>query len=221
MSAQVFNNKKILCISAHMDDIEFGCGGLIKTLENDSDFYVLVLSKDRKDSKLNIQEVRDLNEQSNALKHLGVKKDNLFISEGIAGQLFPEYRQEILEEMYRIKSLIKPDVVITTSSNDIHQDHRTVNACSQKAFSRTTRLSYEVINATNGFCPNIIFEITEEALDAKVRAIKEYKTQHDANITSGDYFSEEIIKSLAVTRGARAGVKFAEAFECGSILLNL
>ena len=57
--------------------------------------------------------------------------------------------------------------------------------------------------------------------DAKVRAIKEYKTQHDANITSGDYFSEEIIKSLAVTRGARAGVKFAEAFECGSILLNL
>ncbi|WP_372998811.1 PIG-L deacetylase family protein [Sulfurimonas sp.] len=217
----MFKNKTILCISAHMDDIEFGCAGLIKTLENDSVIYVLALSKDRKDSKGSIQEVRDLDEQYKSLEFLNVPKSNLFISENIPGQLFPEYRQEILEEMYRVKSLINPDIVITTSENDIHQDHRTVNKCAQKAFSRTTRLSYEIVNATDGFLPNIFFEITEEALKAKVMAIDSYKTQQDSSITSGDYFSEEIIKSLAVSRGARVGVKYAEAFECENILIGL
>lgn len=217
----MFKNKKILCISAHMDDIEFGCGGLIKTLEKDAEVYVLALSQNRKDSKGNIQEIRDLEEQYSAIEFLGVKKENLFISDGIPGQLFPEHRQEILEEMYRIKSLVNPDIVLTTSRNDVHQDHRTVNECSKKAFSRNTRWSYEIVNATEGFLPNIFIEITKDALDAKVNAISSYKSQHDSNVTSGDYFSKEIIESLAITRGARIGVKYAEAFECENLICLL
>ena len=128
-----------------MDDIEFGCAGLIKTLENDSDIYILALSQDRKDSKGNIQEVRDLKEQYKSLEFLGVSKEKLYISENIPGQLFPEHRQEILEELYRIKALINPDIVITTSRNDIHQDHSTIAQEGLRAFKDRTILGYELI----------------------------------------------------------------------------
>ena len=162
-----------------------------------------------------------MDEQYESLGYLGVSLDNLLISESIPGQLFPEYRQEILEEMYRIKSLINPDIVITTSRNDIHQDHRTVNECAKKAFGRTTRLSYEIVNATDGFLPSLFCEITEDALKSKIKAIQSYKSQHDVAVTSGDYFSEEIIRSSAISRGARIGVKYAEAFECESIVWKI
>ncbi len=216
----MFNNKKILCISAHMDDIELGCGGLIKTLEGKSEIWVLALSKDRKDSNGNVQEIRDLQEQYLALKHLGISTERFISSEGITGQLFPEYRQKILEEMYRVKALINPDIIITTSMNDVHQDHRIVCQCAQKAFSRSTRLSYEIINATNGFNPNLYFEISKKALIAKSAAVNAYKSQQDSNTTSADYFSEEIITSLAIARGARQGMKYAECFEVHQVVIS-
>lgn len=216
----MFNNNKILCISSHMDDIELGCGGLIKTLEEKSEIWVLALSKDRKDSNGNIQETRDLQEQYLALKYLGIPIENFISSEGIPAQLFPEYRQKILEEMYRVKTLINPDIIITPSENDIHQDHRTVCQCAKKAFSRNTRLSYEIINATDNFIPNFYFEISKEALSAKIAAVNAYKSQQNPNITSADYFSEDIITSLAVARGARVGMKYAECFEIDQLLVS-
>lgn len=204
-----------------MDDVELGCGGLIKSLEHKSEVWVLALSQDRKDSSGNIQEVRDLEEQYLALKHLGVPKERLIVSEGIPGQLFPEFRQQILEEMYRVKQRISPDIIITPSQNDVHQDHRTVCQSAKKAFSRTTHLCYEIINATDGFRPYVYFELTPEALHAKTQAVNAYKSQHNPGTTSGDYFSAEIVKSLAVARGARMGMVLAECFEVETITIGL
>ena len=214
----MFSDKKILCISSHMDDAEFGCGGLIKSLESKSEIYVLVLSKDRKNSLGEIQEIRDIDEQYTALQILGVKRENVFISAGIPGQLFPEYRQKILEEMYNIGSLIKPEIIITPSMNDVHQDHRTVCSSAQKAFKRKTRLAYEIVNASEGFVPTLFVDISEKCLQAKISAIQCYKSQQDPKITTADYFDKEIIEGLARVRGARVGARYAEAFEVMNIV---
>jgi N-acetylglucosamine malate deacetylase 1 len=216
----MFHNKKILCISAHMDDVEFGCGGLIKSLEKKSEIYVLVLSKDRKNSLGEVQEIRDVEEQYAAMRILGVKRENIFIPDGIPGQLFPEYRQNVLEAMYHIDSQIKPDIVITSSINDVHQDHRIVCRSAQKAFNRRTRLAYEVINSSEGFAPTLFFEISEEVLKAKVRAIQCYKSQQDPAVTTVDYFDERAIESLARVRGVRMGVQYAESFEVMNIVCS-
>ncbi len=214
----MFHNKKILCISSHMDDIEFGCGGLIKTLQGKADIFIMVVSRDRKNSRYEIQEIRDVNEQYTASEMLGVKRENVFILDGIPGQLFPEHRQQILEEMYHIDSKIKPDIVITPSMNDVHQDHRTVCRCAQKAFNRRTRLAYEVINAGEGFIPTLFFEIDEAALRAKIDAIQVYRSQQDPSVTSADYFTRDAIESLARVRGVRIGVRYAESFEVMKIV---
>ena len=216
----MFSNKKILCISAHMDDVEFGCGGLIKSLEKKSEIYVLVLSKDRKNSQGVIQEIRDVEEQYAAMRILGVKRKNIFISDGIPGQLFPEYRQNVLETMYNIDSQIKPDIVITPSINDVHQDHRIVYISAQKAFKRRTRFAYEIVNASEGFVPTIFVEISEKCLQAKIAAIECFKSQQNPRITAADYFDGELIAGLARMRGAGSGMKYAEAFEAASIIFK-
>jgi len=214
----MFYGKRILCISSHMDDVEFGCGGLIKSLENRAEIYVLVLSKDRKNYLGEIQEIRDIDEQYTALQILVVNRENVFVSEGIPGQLFPEYRQKILEEMYNIGALIKPEIIITSSMNDVHQDHRTVCSSAQKAFKRQTRLAYEIVNATEGFMPSLFFKITRKALTAKINAIQCYKSQQNPAITSADYFDKGAIESLARVRGVRMGVQYAESFEVMNIV---
>ncbi|HOW53953.1 MAG TPA: PIG-L family deacetylase [Syntrophorhabdaceae bacterium] len=209
----MFKRKKILCVSAHMDDAEFGCGGLISSLSRESDIYVLVLSKDRKNSLGEVQEVRVLEEQYAAMNILGVKKENIFLPDGIPGQLFPEYRQNVLEAMYDVDSKIRPDIVITPSMNDVHQDHRTVCRSAQKAFNRRTRLAYEVINSSDGFVPTLFFEISKDALDAKAEAILCYRSQADPAVTSAHYFDRGAIESLARLRGVRMGVQYAESYE--------
>lgn len=209
----MFQGKNILCISAHMDDVEFGCGGLIKSLEGLADIYVLILSKNRKNAMGKVQEVRDIDEQLAALRMLAVKRENIFFADGIPGQLFPEHRQKVLEEFYLIGEQIKPDVVITPSPNDVHQDHKTVCASAKKAFKRQTHLTYEIVNASSGFLPTCFFEINEAALRAKQSAINCFKSQQDPETTTADYFGREIIEGLARMRGARGGVRYAEAFE--------
>lgn len=209
----MFKGKKILCVSAHMDDVEFGCGGLISSLSKDSDIYVLVLSKDRKNSRGEVQEVRVLEEQYAAMDILGVTKENIFLADGIPGQLFPEYRQNVLEAMYDIDSKLRPDIIITPSLNDVHQDHRTVCRSAQKAFNRRIRLAYEVINSSDGFVPTLFFEVSDYALNAKVQAVHCYRSQADPTVTSAHYFDRDAIESLARLRGVRMGVQYAESFE--------
>lgn len=214
----MFRNNSILCISAHMDDIEFGCGGLIHHYADKADIHVLVLSADRKSFSGVIQEVRDAGEQQDSLKALGLKESHLFISQGIPGQLFPEYRQAVLEEMYRIDALINPDIVITPSIHDVHQDHRTTCRCAQKAFKRKSRLSYEIVNSTEGFLPRFFLELNPEDIHAKIKAVCCYKSQKDPEITTADYFDGDIMSGLARMRGARIGVEYAEAFEVMNIV---
>ena len=209
-----FNNKKVLFISAHMDDIEFGCGGLIHSLKDKTTIYILALTKDRTNAHGHVQEERVLEEQYQAAEMLGVQKEYLYISdEPISCQQFPEQRQFILEELYKYKKLINPDMIFTPSQNDIHPDHRTVFECAIKAFARTSHFSYEIINSTKGFNPNCYLEITEEDVNKKAEAIKCYKSQYETAMTSGDYFSQKSIEALAIARGTRVGMEFAEAFE--------
>lgn len=216
----MFHDKRILCISAHMDDIEFGCGGLVKSLEDKAEIFLLILSKDRKSSKGVVQEIRDLEEQFCSSSFLGVKKENIFFVEGVPGQLFPEYRQQILEEMYRVDALINPHFIFVPSRNDVHQDHRTVYNSSLKAFKRKTIIAYEIVNSTEKFSPSMFVEISEESLNAKINAISCYKSQNNSVVTTGDYFDADAIKGLARIRGARVGARYAEAFEVVNMMVR-
>jgi len=212
-------NKKILCVSAHLDDIEFGCGGFISKFCKDADFFVFGTTLNRRSYHGKIQEERLLDEQYAALDVLGVPKKHFFSNNEICGQMLPEYRQLVLEELYRVGAEIKPDLVLVPSYNDIHQDHRTIAWAARKAFKRVSLWGYEIVNSSTGFSPNLYTALEKEHLQKKADAVACYKSQQSESVTTADYFSYEVIYSLAVAHGARAGCRLAEAFEVYSLYL--
>lgn len=196
-----------------MDDIEFGCGGTISKYSTISNFKILVLTANRKSYHGEIQEERDVNEQKEAVKCLGLNANDIEINYEIAGQMFPEHRQLVLEELYRVKKEFNPDIVFVPSHNDVHQDHKTVAFSAFKTFKRETLIGYEIINSSCGFNPNLYIQLSENDICRKAKAIGCYRSQNDGETTTSDYFSENTIKSLAITRGARYGTAYAEGFE--------
>ncbi|MDA2923047.1 PIG-L family deacetylase [Acidobacteria bacterium AH-259-L09] len=210
--------ERILCISAHLDDAEFGCGGMIARFREYTEFYILALSQTRRSFSGKLQEQRDLNEAYAALRHLGLPSERLILPDiEIPGQLFPEYRQRILETLYEVKEQVGPDAVFAPSINDIHQDHQSVQCAALKAFKRKSVFGYEILNSAHGFIPTFFVALDISHLRAKTSAIGEYRSQMDPTITTADYFSEDRIVSLASARGARAGWQYAEAFEVYSL----
>ena len=146
-------------------------------------------------------------EVRNATAILGVDEDHLVVFKYAVRKL-NYVRQEILEELIRLRDRIQPDLVFLPSSRDIHQDHLTVYQEGIRAFKFCSILGYELIWNNLGFQTDCFIEIDEKDLAAKMKALDAYVTQRGKN-----YMNPEFIRSLAVVRGTQIGIKYAEAFE--------
>ena len=200
--------KRILILAPHTDDGEFGCGGTIaKLIEQGNEVYYVAFSACKqsigKEYPSNILE----HEVKAATLKLGIKPKNLILFD-YQVRTFNYKRQEILEDIIKIRDNIKPDVVYMPSVNDIHQDHYTIAFEGIRAFKFSTILCYEM--PWNNFTFNTTaFQIlSEEQLQTKINALAEYKSQQKR-----PYSNEEFLKSLARTRGVQIGEKYAEVFE--------
>ncbi|MFO0752767.1 MAG: PIG-L deacetylase family protein [Thermodesulfovibrionales bacterium] len=210
---------RILAVAAHLDDVELGCAGIISRYRRSAEFHVLALSCERRDSRGAVQEVRDKKEAQKALRLMGLKPPALSI-ENIPTQLFDSHPQEIREILIRHGERLRPDLVLVPSKNDIHQDHRMLCEQAEKVFKRTSLLGYEIINSSFTFMPSLYVEIAKKDLDRKIAAVSSYVSQMNPDTTTADYFSREVLESLAVTRGVKIGVRYAEAFEIYRLVMR-
>lgn len=201
--------KKILVVCAHADDMEIGCGGTVhKLTQADKEVYQLILSFNLKgtSSKFTAAEVKK--EIHASAKILGLKPANIFI-EQFENRVFPEHRQEILDILWKYKRQIQPDVVLTMSLDDMHQDHTTVAQESFRAFKDCNLLSYGYDWNRLNKRADFYSVISEQDLGRKIRAVNCYKSQQDGR----GYFSSEYIKAWALTRGVEVSERYAEAFD--------
>ena len=148
-----------------------------------------------------------------ATAQLGISPENLIIYNYEVRKL-GYVRQEILEELIRLKKANSFDLVFIPSLHDIHQDHTTIAQEGLRAFKNTTLLGYELIWNNLTFNTQCFVELNREHIQAKVEALKAYESQG-----ARDYLSEEFIFSLAKTRGVQAGCPYAEAFEVVRLFL--
>src|SRR3989344_4494159 len=188
--------RKILFISPHTDDIEFGCGGTIRRFVDDKiEVYCIILSdcvnaipEGFKKNSLN-------KECMSSLTLLGVKKNNRKI-------------YSILEDL---KNKIKPDLVVIPSLNDPHQDHKTVAEESLRVFRHNISIiCYEEPWNHSKFEPKFFVRLTKTHLDYKINALKKYKTQRKLKRF---YFDYKFIEGLARVRGSHVFSEYAEGFE--------
>ena len=202
------NIEKILILAPHTDDGELGCGGSIARFieEGKKVFYAAFSTAEESvDPELpnNILET----EVKAATKKLGIKRENLFIYRNEVRKL-NYIRQEILEELIKLKKKIDPDIIFMPSINDIHQDHSTVAREGLRAFKDRTILGYELIWNNITFNTSTFIILQHNHVQSKVDALQEYKSQKDKA-----YMSEDFVFSLAKSRGVQIGKEYAECFE--------
>jgi len=198
-----FFGETVLCIGAHPDDIELGCGALIADIADQTNVICVTLSDNRKNPLLSSL----VEEHNQSMDILGVKPENAILHD-FTTRRFQAARQEILEVMIDLKKRYHPEVVLVHTAQDIHQDHKTITEEALRAFRGTTLLGFDVLRSSYGFFPDFLMEVSEEAVQTKIRALKAYKTYADKY-----YFDENIIHATAIRHGALAERPYAEGFD--------
>ena len=197
----VFRSRVVLAVGAHPDDIELGCGGtLCRAAELGARVIAVFLTRGELsgDAEIRMRESRE------ALKVLGVK--DVFFGDFSDSEI-PSCRKSIdFLEQFFIK--YQPDVVLTHTVNDVHQDHRQAGWLSITAFRNALKvLAYETPRVTPGFTPNYFVDISG-CVDSKWTALKCHLSQKVKR-----YLTYESMVNLASFRGRQVNLAAAEAFE--------
>ena len=203
---------KILCLGAHSDDIEIGCGGTILRLVQEqpkAQFNWVVFS------------ARDQREQEaykSAESFLGKVNSKSIQVEKFRDSYFPYVGASIKDYFVDLKKEFSPDLIFTHYSNDAHQDHRLIAELTWNAFRDNLIMEYEIAkyDADLGV-PNFYVHLDESYVQGKTSTIcKVFESQIDKQ-----WFGEENFRSIMRIRGLESNSpsKYAEAFYCRKIVV--
>jgi N-acetylglucosamine malate deacetylase 1 len=200
--------ENVLVLAPHTDDGELGAGGAISRLiAQGANVYYAAFSTAEESVPEGYPKDILKTEVRAATAELGIRPENLLIYSYQVRKL-NYVRQDILEELIRIRKEIKIDLVLQPSLSDVHQDHYTVAMEGLRAFKTKTILGYELIWNNISFNTECFIELEPEHVEAKVRALSKYESQRFR-----DYTSSKFIYALAHSRGVQVGKSYAEAFE--------
>lgn len=196
----------ILFIGAHPDDLEIGAGGTIARMcsrGHDVTACVLTSESDPKTARRRAVEAR------NGLKELGVRSTNMIflgLPDGNVEAKGPSVHK--LREALS-KSKCNPDIVVTHSDADSHNDHREVRKLVLATFRGKIILGFPVVNSllSSSFAPRFFVD-TSKAQDAVTSALK----RHVSQIEGGRIHWEEL-RTRQSEWAEIVGCDSAEAFD--------
>ena len=199
---------KILAVSPHADDGEFGCGGSIaRFLEEGREVFYVAFTTSEKSIPHDMPESIHREELKKAMRTLGIKDENITVFK-YEVRNFLAHRQEILEDLYKLGEEINPSLVLLPSPNDTHQDHQVIAQEGFRIFKRHSILGYEIPWNNLNFSTTAFVFIEERHLQKKIDTVGCYISQRRRG-----YASSNFLRSLAITRGTQIGVEYAEVFE--------
>lgn len=194
----------ILCLGAHCDDIEIGCGGtllkLIDQYENVSIKWVVFASN----------EEREREAQKSAELFLEYAKEKEITILDYKDGFLPANWSEVKNSFESLKEYA-PDVIFTHYRDDLHQDHRTVNELTWNTFRNHFILEYEIPKYDGDLGnPNVFVPIEQWQLKRKKEILfKCFNSQLDKQ-----WFDDSLLTSLPRLRGVQSAsqTNYAEAF---------
>lgn len=202
----------ILCLGAHSDDIEIGCGGTLLQLAADG--YALrshwvVFSA----AGVRAAEAR--------------KGAKLFTGNGEREVILKEYRDGFLpysgtavkESFEEMKAKVDPDLIFTHWHGDAHQDHRLISELTWNTFRNHTILEYEIPKYDGDLGrPNLFVPLSPPQYQQKVdRLFEAFHSQ-----ASKPWFAKETFLGLMRIRGMESNSPsgYAEAFHVRKLVLS-
>ncbi len=198
---------RLLCLGAHADDIEIGCGGTVLRLVAERPALSVrwvVFSGDEK---------RRGEAEAGGRFFLESVRGAAVDVHGFRDGFFPSEQARIKEAFERIKAEYHPSLVLTHYRDDLHQDHRVVSELTYNTFRDHLVWEYEIPKYDGDLGnPNLFSPLSEEMARRKVAALLEnFPSQRSHRWFAADTF-------LAMLRlrgiGCNAPAGFAEAFYC-------
>jgi LmbE family N-acetylglucosaminyl deacetylase len=203
---------QLLCIGAHSDDIEIGCGGtLIELVARYPRARVawIVLSS----GKQRAQEAR-----RGAKAVLGKVAPQRIEIMNFRNSFFPAQLAEIKSYFENLKRALAPDVIFTHYRDDLHQDHRVTGELTWNTFRDHLILEYEIPKYDGGLgSPAVFVPLRRTTMCRKVKTLmRVFGSQR-----SKGWFSPETFEGLMRLRGieCNAADGYAEAFYARKLVL--
>jgi len=198
---------KLLCIGAHSDDIEIGCGGT-----------VVRLLEENPNTEVHWVVVGAMGQRANE----AVESANLFLANAKRKEIvikqfrdgfFPYSGSDIKDFFEKLKGECSPDLILTHYRGDLHQDHRLVSELTWNTFRNHLILEYEIPKYDGDIgTPNFFVHLSDAVCRKKIQNILRcFKSQRDKS-----WFSEDIFLSILRIRGLESNApnRYAEGYYC-------
>lgn len=194
--------RRILAIGAHPDDIELACGAtLAKLIDEGHEVHTIVMSHGAAGGHDAVREA----EARRGSRYLGTVETTVHDFEDRALRSCDNAMIAVIEAEI---ATFHPDVLLTHSANDQHQDHEAVHHATMRAGRRCpTILCFESPSVTRQFSPSFFVDVSAY-IGAKVHAIELHRDQRGK-----PYMTAARARMLAAFRGEQARVPQAEGFE--------
>jgi len=205
------NVKRLLCIGAHSDDIEIGAGATVLRILRESpevEVTWCVLS-------------------GNATRHREARRGAKLLLKGCATKsliltsfpdaLFPEHKKQIKQLFERRLKPVNPDLILTHSRRDAHQDHRVANELTWNTFRSHQIWEYEIPKWDGDLLqPNLYVPADAGDVSAKISALLDaFGSQRNKH-----WFDEETFRGLMRLRGLESNARYAEAFIARKLVVS-
>jgi LmbE family N-acetylglucosaminyl deacetylase len=204
---------KLLCLGAHPDDIEIGCGAtLLKIIEQlpKAEFYWAVFSGNEQRRKEATDSAHDF------LGKAAVKK---IVVKDFQDSYFPFFGEKIKDYFEKeLRHDFAPDLIFTHYSADAHQDHRLISSLTWNTYRNNIILEYELPKFDGDLAtPNMYINIDGPLVERKIiLLLKHFKSQ-----TEKRWFDPETFRAILRIRGVESNSpsRYSEAFYCRKIVV--
>lgn len=202
---------KIMCLGAHADDIEIGCGGTLLrmlSLHRSLEFLWVVFSSN---------EERQREARTSASLFLSQAECKEIIVKDFRDGFFPYDGAKIKDFFEELKRQVSPDVIFTHYRDDRHQDHRVISDLTWNTWRNHLILEYEIPKYDGDLgSPNWFVPLTREVCDRKIKYICDiFQTQ-----SNKAWLTEDTFQAILRLRGVECAApdKYAEAFYCRKLV---
>lgn len=201
----------VLCIGAHCDDVEIGCGATLVRLRREYPNLRFIWAIFARENH------RDDETRRAAAALLGPQEGYELRFHDFRGSYFPT-QLEPIKDAFEVLKTVKPDLVLTHRLEDRHQDHRVLAELSWNTFRAHTVLEYEIPKYEGDLGqPNFFVPISAADLDRKVETLMScFPSQLPRS-----WFTAETFRALARIRGIECASPsgYAEAFHARKIMV--
>jgi LmbE family N-acetylglucosaminyl deacetylase len=199
---------EVLCVGAHPDDVEIGCGGTLLRLAERADLSltvaVLTGTPDRAaESEAALQEILP-----GAKTHVA----------GLPDGRLPTHWEAAKEYLEDLARHCRPQLVLTHRVDDAHQDHRTLGVMVTTVWRDALVLHFEIPKWDGDMgAPSHYVGLTRDQARRKVDLLnRHFPSQHPH-----DWWDDEVFLGLMRLRGMECHRPYAEAFYVSKALVEV